>query len=272
MNQVQSATNPGTTAAVTSQQVILNGQSVEGDLLIVSGTFADSTTGPISVTPTVTDNAGNVYSIASVPFHSGVNQDFWLQYCVVGFTTSVTVTVTYNQSVTNASVGVEEFASANGWNVPVPLLDGQSAGTSGPSTGSTPINSGSITTTNGDDLIFAMVGYTLTTLVPATGWAPSAQIRLNVATFWIEQSSVGSIGFTATQGGGASAIWAAAIWAFQANVAPGPPITFNLITATVNPTQFQEAYQNRIPEDIYDSLTNNPNFVFVPYGPSPLNV
>ena len=44
------------------------------------------------------------------------------------------------------------------------------------------------------------------------------------------------------------------------------------VTAVLNITTFQEVYPNRVPEDIFDSLQGNPDFVFVPYGPSLLNV
>lgn len=44
-----------------------------------------------------------------------------------------------------------------------------------------------------------------------------------------------------------------------------------LITAVVNPTTFIESYQNRIKEDVYDSLEGQPDFVYVAFGPSRLN-
>lgn len=42
-------------------------------------------------------------------------------------------------------------------------------------------------------------------------------------------------------------------------------------TSALNITSFPEAYQNRIVEDIYDSLEEQPDFIYVPYGPSILN-
>lgn len=42
-------------------------------------------------------------------------------------------------------------------------------------------------------------------------------------------------------------------------------------TAVLNITTFQEVYPNRIPEDVYDSLEEQPEFVYVQFGPSLLN-
>lgn len=272
MNLVQTATNSGPSSPVTEQQATFTGQVTIGNLLVIIGTFVDFTTSPtpIGVVPVVTDTGGNVYTIGSIPFRNGLNQDWWMQYCVIPFTQSLTVAANYSSGVISGGIGVMEFSTPNGWIDP-PSLDGFSAANTG-LTGSTPINSGPVSTTNADDLILAMVTYSQVGLALSTGWSLGAMPRLGVSSAWIEQPSTGSIGFTATQGGGATGIWSAAIWAFQASTTAPSSLTFNLITASINPTQFQEAYPNRIPEDIYDSLANNPNLIFSPYGPSPLNV
>lgn len=268
---VQSAVNIGPAIPISAESLTFSTQVTQGNLLVLVGFYTDFSTGPVTLSVSVTDSQGNIYSIGSQPFRNNLNQVWWMQYSLASATAGLTQNISYSNGVPHASISCLEYASSFGW-ISAPSLDGTRSADTGLSTPSTPINTGPITTTNPDDLIFAMVQYSVVGLGLSPGWSLGVAMNLGVSTAWIEQPSLGSIGFTATQGGGVSSIWSATIWAFTSNQPSGPSLTFNLITSSINLTHFPESYQNRIPEDIYDSLEQQPGFVYVRYGPSPLNV
>lgn len=244
-------------ASSVEQSVSFLASSVQGNLLVVVGKYDVS---PGSVV-TVTDSAGNIYS-TNQPLNDLVGSSYWFAYTVLKSTEIITVTVVYSTTVTTAVFAVIEFFVSFGWvNPPVP--DGLSFASA--ASGATALTSPPITTTNADDLIIVLYAMSNgSTVTLSSGWNDLIQIEPSRAVVWKESSSAGSVAFAATQS--VIGLFSVSLWSVQANIVA--PNTINITTAVVNPTAFPESYPNRITEDIYDSLSGHPTFVYVKYGPT----
>jgi hypothetical protein len=256
IDYVQSIVRPSANVVSTQTATFLL-PVTQGNLIAIVGTY---TLSPGSVV-LVVDSLANIYAIDE-PLSDSLGNSYWFVYAVSQSTGNVTVTIDYSTSVNSSSFTAMEFFNSIGWVNP-PQPDGLSFNTGNGTT----LSSSPLTTTNADDLLIALSNATTGSTV-SSAWSFIAQQSATRSVWWMEAIPSGvAPAFSATQT--VSGSWAVETWALQANLVAANSLT--ILTAVVNPTAFVEAYQNRIKEDIYDSLEGQPTFHYVQYGPSFLN-
>lgn len=155
---------------------------------------------------TITDNKGNTYTSAgsAVKFGSALNASSQVFYAknIAGGATTVTATFAAN---TGIDLYVQEYSGLDKTNP----LD-KSTGTRGNSNAP---NSGSVTTTNAQDLLFGAGATMSSSMTPGSGYTARSTALGNM----IEDKNVTATGmYSATTGLGATAQWVMHIVAFKA--------------------------------------------------------
>ncbi len=212
----------------SSVSVTYGSAQTAGDLNVVSVGWSDST----STVQSITDTKGNTYVAAVGPTASAGNGSLRLYYAkniAAAAANGNTVTVTYSGTVTYPEVRILEYSGLDPSN---PFDVG--IGASGTSTGQ---NSGSITTTNANDLLVAFNYLDDSTTASGTGYT---QRFITNGGDLVEDkivTSTGSYSATSTQGG--ADWWVMQLAAFRATSSGGggdttPPTAPTGLSANVS--------------------------------------
>jgi len=195
-----------------------------GDLNVVVVDWADST----STVGSVTDSEGNTYVSVVGPTQSAGNDSQQMFYATNIASASAganTVTVTYSTTVAYPEIRVVEYSGISTTN-PLDAVIGASG------TGLT-MNSGSITTTNANDLLVAANAIASETTATGTGYTQRVDSAFTEIIEDETVSATGSYSATATQG--SSGYWLMQLAAFRAASSGGgttPPTTPTNLAAT----------------------------------------
>jgi chitodextrinase len=174
----------------TSVSVTFTGAQTAGNLNVVAIGWEDSTTHQIQ---SVTDTKGNVYTVAASKMVAG-NDSLAIYYAkniVSAPAGANTVTVTFNGSTAFPDIRIVEYSGLDTAN---PLDVSVGAGGSG-----SLLNSGSVTTTNANDLLIAANSIEHTTVAPDPNFTQRLQTdNQNIIEDRIV-TSIGTYNATATQ-------------------------------------------------------------------------
>ncbi len=216
-------------------------------------------------------------NMTSGPLTTTNANDLLIASCLHGVNVTTNLTSSFTQPAVNSTV-VSAVASNSFMLVGSTL----SIGTSGDtyqvtvltgSTGVTIKNLGTGTTLAAGTIPNAA----LVTLVPVPpvitpDWSFVMQQTPYFSIAWKAVNATGAYAFSSGQPN--SAQWASVIWALRtapASSGDGSPIVLSISPSALIAASFPEVYPNRIPEDVYDSLAGQPEFVFQQFGPSPTN-
>ena len=202
---------PGT---ASSMSLAFSSAQAAGDLNVVIVAWGDST----STVASVVDSKGNTYAAAGAITASSGNESeqiFYAKNVVAASAGANTVTVTFSNSVIQAELRMAEYSGID----TTSPLDGFSGAVG---TGLTQ-NSGSLTTTNANDLLVAGNGLASVTTAAGTGYT----LRMTTGEGEIlEDEAVTTAGsYSASSTQQTSGYWLIQVAAFKAAAAAAPTIT-----------------------------------------------